>query len=185
VTGSDPRELGAAPDGGRAGLGADPGDLDGDHSSSPVGPLLAGAVMIGFGVLMLTQTLAIKGEGFELEGPRFMPLLVTLIWLGLSTVYVAQQLLRMVRSRGGLPVQRFNHVGRVVALLVLLIAYAYTIDPIGYVVTTAVFFVGAARVLGSGVLARDITVAVGLSLGIYFVFTRLLGVYLPPGVLPL
>ncbi|MFC5730168.1 MULTISPECIES: tripartite tricarboxylate transporter TctB family protein [Nocardioides] len=186
MTGSDSRELGAVPDGGRAGHGAEPGELDvDDASSSPVGPLIAGVVMIGFGILMLTQTLAIKGEGFEPEGPRFMPMLATVVWLGLSTVYLVQQLLRMARSRDGLPVQRFAHSGRVVALLVLLVAYAYAIDPVGYIISTAVFFVSAARVLGSGVLARDVTVAVGLSVGVYFVFTRLLGVYLPPGVLPL
>ncbi len=186
MTGHERDELGAAPVGGRAGHGAGADQPDVDHgSSSPVGPLLAGVAMIVFGVVMLTQTLAIRGEGFDPGGPRFLPLVVSLAWLGLSTVYLAQQLLRMARSHGTLPVQRFEHTGRVLALLALLAAYAYTIDPIGYVISTGVFFVGAARVLGSHVLARDVTVAVGLSVGIYLVFTRLLGVYLPPGVLPL
>ena len=35
------------------------------------------------------------------------------------------------------------------------------------------------------VIVRDVVVAVGLSLGIYLVFTRLLGIVLPAGVLPL
>ena len=202
MTGTGRDELGAAPTGGRAGRGADaapttdPATLatDGtaeapetgtDLSGSPVAPLVAGLVMIGFGVLMLTQTLAIKGDGFALDGPRFMPLVVTVAWLALSTAYLAQQLLRMARSRSNLPAERFAHTGRVAALLALLVGYAYTIDPLGYMIATSLFFVGAARVLGSRLLVRDINLAVGLSVAVYFVFTRLLGAYLPPGVLPL
>lgn len=183
MTSSRRDELGAVPTGDRAGRGPDAPDVD--QAGSPLAPLVAGAVMIGFGVLMLTQTLAIRGEGFEPSGPRFLPLVATIGWLVLSTVYLAQQVLRMARSRDGLPAERFAHTGRVLILLALLVAYAYALDPIGYVVSTSVFFVGAARVLGSRVLARDITVAVALSIGIFLVFTRLLGTYLPSGVLPL
>jgi putative tricarboxylic transport membrane protein len=35
------------------------------------------------------------------------------------------------------------------------------------------------------VIVRDVIVAVGLSVTIYLVFTRLLGIVLPAGVLPL
>lgn len=189
MTGFERDESGAAPAGGRTGRGdgADGvGGLDEEQrSGSPLAPLVAGVVMIGFGVVMLTQTLAIRGEGFDPGGPRFMPLVVTLGWLGLSTAYLAQHLVRLARAQGGLPAQRFDHAGQVLVLLVLLVAYAYAIDPVGYVVSTAAFFVGAARVLGSHVLARDITVAVALSVGVFLVFTRLLNIYLPPGVLPL
>jgi putative tricarboxylic transport membrane protein len=63
----------------------------------------------------------------------------------------------------------------------------YTV--VGYVLATSVFFFGAARLLGNGdgrgAILRDAIVAIGLSLVIYLVFTRLLGIGLPSGVLPL
>jgi putative tricarboxylic transport membrane protein len=76
-------------------------------------------------------------------------------------------------------------------LLALLIGYAvalkYTMA--GYVVATSLFFIAAARLLSTRplreVILRDVLVALGLSLAIYLAFTRLLGIVLPAGVLPL
>jgi putative tricarboxylic transport membrane protein len=73
------------------------------------------------------------------------------------------------------------------ALLGYALVLKYTV--VGYVIATAVFFVVAARLLSTrrvrDVIVRDLVVAVALSLGIYLAFTRLLGISLPAGVLPL
>ena len=50
------------------------------------------------------------------------------------------------------------------------------LDPVGFVLASAVFFVVAARILGSRHSIRDVLVAVPLSLGIYLGFTRLLDI---------
>jgi putative tricarboxylic transport membrane protein len=76
-------------------------------------------------------------------------------------------------------------------LVAALVAYAlvlkYTV--VGYVIATGVFFVVAARLLSTrgirDAIVRDLVVAMVLSLGIYLAFTRLLGISLPAGVLPL
>jgi putative tricarboxylic transport membrane protein len=70
-------------------------------------------------------------------------------------------------------------------LVALLVGYAYVLVPLGYVVTTSFFFVAAARTMGSRLVGRDIVVGIGLSLGVYLLFTGALGVSLPAGVLPL
>ena len=64
-------------------------------------------------------------------------------------------------------------------------AYAFVVGPVGYVPATAVFFVVAARTMGSRQLPRDIVVGIGLTLLVYLSFTRALGVFLPQGVFPL
>lgn len=51
-----------------------------------VGPLVVGVVLLTFGVVVLSQTFAIPGEGWSPSGPRLLPLVVSL-WLGLSATW--------------------------------------------------------------------------------------------------
>ena len=152
--------------------------------ASPVVPVLAGAVMVAVGVLLLTQVPAIRADGYDLEGPRFLPLAVIVLWTGLSTVYLGQAVVALLRRRGVLPAERFDHLGRVGVLLALMVGYAYAVDPLGYVPTTALFFLGTTRTLGSRHLVRDVVIAVLLPLGVYLTFTEALNVRLPQGLMP-
>lgn len=70
-------------------------------------------------------------------------------------------------------------------LAAALCGYVYALEPLGFVLASAVFFIAAARILGSRRPVRDIVVAVTLALAIYLAFTRLLDIQLPSGVLPL
>ena len=161
-------------------------ELDEDHTSSSAwGPVVVGATMLVIGGVALKETLAIRGEGFAPEGPRIFPLILTIAWTALSVAYLAQQARAMLRARGSLPAERFDNRLELVVLVALMVGYAYVLVPLGYVVTTSIFFVAAARAMGSRLLVRDIVVGIGLSLGVYLLFTGALGVSLPPGVLPL
>ena len=155
------------------------------HSDSPVGVFLVGAGMLAVSVVLLTQVFTISNSDLSPQGPRFLPLVVVSLWALLSLLYLLQQTIRLVRRTGGLPAERFTHMAGASLLVVMLVVYAYVLDPIGYLITTTLFFVGAARTMGSHNWARDILVAVLLTLGIYLAFTRALGVNLPIGVLPL
>ena len=63
--------------------------------------------------------------------------------------------------------------------------YALLVVPLGYLIATALLFFGAARVLGSRQLVRDIVVALVLTIVVYIAFTRFLDISLPEGVLGL
>jgi putative tricarboxylic transport membrane protein len=161
-------------------------ELDEDHTSSSAwGPFVLGATMLVIGGVALKETLAVRGEGFAPEGPRFFPLVVTVAWIALSMAYLAQQARVALRERSSLPAERFDHRLGLVVLVAMMVGYAYVLVPLGYVVTTSIFFVAAARTMGSRVLVRDAVVGIGLSLGVYLLFTGALGVSLPAGVLPL
>ncbi|MDQ4055633.1 MAG: tripartite tricarboxylate transporter TctB family protein, partial [Actinomycetota bacterium] len=148
-------------------------------------PLLAGLVMVAAGVVLLLQIPKIPGEGLEVNGPRFLPLVVLVIWTALSIGYLGQQVLALVRRRPGLPTERFERMPAAAVMVALLVGYGLAMTPVGYLISTTVFFVATAFVLGSRHLARDTVVAVVLTVGVYFAFTQALGVRLPPGVLPL
>jgi putative tricarboxylic transport membrane protein len=70
-------------------------------------------------------------------------------------------------------------------LCVALLGYVLALEPAGFVLASAVFFVATARILGSHHSIRDVLVAVPLTVAIYFGFTQLLEITLPAGVMPL
>jgi len=150
---------------------------------SAVPPLVAGVLMVGFGVFMLTQALAIEASGDLISGPRLFPLVITVAWTVLSACYLGQQLLLLARRSETLPAEPFAHVLRVVGVLAVLVAYAFALEPVGYLVTTLVLFVAVSALLGSRSWPRDIVIGLGLSVAVYFTFTQLLAVRLPSGVL--
>lgn len=163
---------------------ADVHELDEDHSStSKVGPFIVGAVMLAIGVVLLVQTFRIPGEGFDPQGPRFFPLCVVLAWLLLSVIYLATHIGKIIRTGKGEAAEKFARMVPAALLVLALIVYALILDYVGYLIATALFFIVAARLLGSRNWARDVTVGVLLSAVLYFSFTQALGVRLPEGIL--
>lgn len=150
---------------------------------SVVPPLVAGVLMVGFGLFMVTQALDISATGDLISGPRLFPLVITVAWTVLSACYLGQQLVRVARRAEGLPAEPFAHGLRVVGVLAVLVAYAFALEPVGYLISTFVLFVVVAALLGSHSWPRDIVIGLGLSVGIYVVFTQLLAVRLSSGVL--
>jgi len=148
-------------------------------------PKIAAGVLLLAGIGLFTQAvLAVDERGVELGGPTLAPLIVTGLWVAVAAAY-ALQAFRAEISQITEGVRWWTPL----LLLGILIGYAcvlkYTV--VGYVLATAAFYFGAARLLGKGRerITRDAIVAIGLSVGIYLVFTRLLGIGLPSGVLPL
>jgi putative tricarboxylic transport membrane protein len=69
---------------------------------------------------------------------------------------------------------------RVLSLMALTFVYVLLFSVLGFILSTAPFIVGAARILGSRHIVRDVIVGVAVAVGIYFLFTELLHVALPP-----
>jgi putative tricarboxylic transport membrane protein len=156
---------------------------------SASGPLAVGAVLLVAGVTLLWQAVTTGiDNGVALGGPTLAPIVVTGMWVVVASWY----LLDAVRKRITGPDRIERKAWRSPALLlVALICYSvvlkYTV--LGYVLATVAFVLVSARLLSSRpwreVIVRDVATAVCLSVGIYLLFTRLLGIVLPAGVLPL
>ncbi|HCT76802.1 MAG TPA: hypothetical protein DGG94_02580 [Micromonosporaceae bacterium] len=163
-----------------------------DEGAAPAAPgprrrgsLIAGGVLLIGGVALFLQALSAGREsGVVLGGPTLAPIIVTGIWVAVALAYFLGQL----RNAQATEKVRWRTP---FLLLAALIGYAvvlkYTV--VGYVLSTAVFILIAARLLSTRpyreVIVRDMSVAIGLSLAIYLSFTRMLGIVLPAGVLPL
>ncbi|MEV4017238.1 tripartite tricarboxylate transporter TctB family protein [Nonomuraea angiospora] len=164
-------------------------------------------------VVVLAQAFAIpQGEGYQAVGPRAFPLLVG-VGLGVVSVIGVVQAFRpgtrepdaphpapaaisgtsdistgtatIPEDGSGGGASEKPHWPSVLLLIGSLAAYALLLVPAGYWQATTVFFVAVARVLGSRRLVRDVLVGLALALATYFLFDRLLGITLPPGLVRL
>ncbi|MET7423037.1 tripartite tricarboxylate transporter TctB family protein [Dactylosporangium sp. NPDC005555] len=166
-----------------AGVGtAEPG-----AATAGPGPLVAGAVLLLAGAALLAMSIASAVQsGVTLGGPTLAPIIVTGLWVVVALAYLAGR----IRARGigrGIPMTWRTPALLLVALVGYSVMLKYTV--VGYVLSTMLFVLVAARLMSTRplrtVIVRDLMTAVGLSLGIYLLFTRLLGIVLPAGVLPL
>ncbi|MFD9034537.1 tripartite tricarboxylate transporter TctB family protein [Streptomyces sp. NPDC059567] len=154
-----------------------------EHSELGVSLLL-----LVIGVLVLTDALTMNVDIAQRGpvGPKTVPVLVG-AGLLVVAVLLAIDVLRGGRgeSEGGEDID-LSEPGdwRTVLLLAgVFLAFAVLIGPVGFPVSGALLFWGAAYALGSRHLHRDPLIAAGLSLLTYVVFDNLLGVPLPGGPL--
>jgi putative tricarboxylic transport membrane protein len=159
-------------------------DAEATRPAASWAQLAFAAAILLLGVLVLTEGLSVRGD-LSPQGPRFFPTALGVLWLVLGVCYLVGRLRVVVGRAEDESTERLAHVKRLGVLAVLLVAYVYVLYPLGYVLSTALFFVGAAAALGSTHHRRDVVVGVLLSVAVYFLFSRLLGISLPSVVLPL
>ena len=169
-----------------------PADEPSRAEASPLAGLAAGAVLVAAGLALFTRAVLVGAEdGITLGGPTFAPVVVTGLWVVVAVAYLGTQVAAW-RRRVPRPATAARPTWRVPILLMgLLVAYAFVLKytAVGYVLATVAFYVGSAQLLSTRpvrqVIVRDAIVGVVLSLTIYLAFTKLLGIVLPAGVLPL
>ena len=147
---------------------------------------LAALTVISLGGIILTQVSQIgTGAGFIVVGPRIFPtvvgagfLVLGLLFLLRTTVLLDRDLVAEVTTE-----EATTDWATTILALLSLVAYASLLHPLGYTLATALFFPVAGRILGSTRLRRDIIIGLALGFAIYLIFTRVLGVRLPAGLL--
>jgi len=122
--------------------------------SDPLGP---GAYIVGLGVLLLLTTLGYSVASLR---PAVLP----------AAVYEDE-------DDTGSP------IGKVLASVAALCAYALLIDALGYVIPTFLLLLVESRLFGVTSWWRCAVVAVGLTFVFYFVFLRFANVAFPHGAL--
>ncbi|WP_445170674.1 tripartite tricarboxylate transporter TctB family protein [Mycolicibacterium sp. Dal123E01] len=73
---------------------------------------------------------------------------------------------------------------RTVGLLIaLFVAMILLVNPLGWVIMSALFFAGAATILGSRHYVRNVVIGIALALASFYAFYSGLGIPLPAGIL--
>jgi putative tricarboxylic transport membrane protein len=146
------------------------------------------AVLVVLGVLVLVDALRIHTDFAQRGpvGPKAVPIVVGTLLLVVA-VLLARDVLRGGRgeAEGGEDIDLAAPADwRTVLLLCgAFLANAALIGVVGFPVSGAILFWGAAYALGSRNLVRDPLIAAGLSVLTFLIFNNLLGVPLPGGPL--
>lgn len=128
-------------------------------------------------------------EGFakvDPVGPKFFPLVIGVAAL-LLAVILAVAIPRGSKGEAdaGEDIDPeapgdWRTVGLLIALFVAMILL---VNPVGWVITSALFFAGAATILGAKHYVRNIVIGIGLALASFYAFYSGLGIPLPAGIL--
>lgn len=147
---------------------------------------MAALLLIGGGLFLLYHAFQIGSvRGYSVVGPSIFPIVVS---LGLTALGAALALRATVWPDADLgekvaAEEAATHWPTTGMLGALLVAYAFALGPLGYIVSTSILLPASARVLGSRALLRDVIIGVVLAIVIFVGFTRFLNIRLPTGIL--
>jgi len=146
------------------------------------------AVMVAVGAFLLYDALTMPGGYADVDpvGPRFFPIVIGAGLLVMAVV-LAIAIPRGLKGEADagedidpdMP-SDWRTVGLLVGLFVLMIVL---VNPLGWAITSALFFAGCATVLGSRHYVRNIAIGVVLALASFYAFYSGLGIPLPAGIL--
>jgi putative tricarboxylic transport membrane protein len=143
-----------------------------------IGPLVLGILVAGLGLFFLLGARSIAGEAATSGvGPRAFPTLIGggLVVLGLSFVIAVRR--GMTFPAVAEPARR----GVLPWILAGIVGGILIVEPLGFPLAAAWFFVLGTRGFGSRRWARNALLGVVLGVLVYLVFARALGVTLPGG----
>jgi putative tricarboxylic transport membrane protein len=143
---------------------------------------LAAAVVV-VGLLLLAGVPGIgPGAGYDRIGPRFFPVVTAtgMILLGAVLAISARRRRPPVECSADTTPLNWKPFGYFALAFLLFIAL---LEPAGFAIAAALQFWLVARAFRSQRPARDVLVAVVLSLIVYLAFSRGLGLPLPAGIL--
>lgn len=123
----------------------------------------------------LTMEVPSQGTG-QGAGPNFIPWLMVagIALFSLALLWRSQRQAAAALARPGARL-----LAQLGGFLLLMLAYAVAYEPVGYIVSSLVFFVAALLLLGERRLLPLLAVPPGVVLGVYAVFTMVMKVYLP------
>jgi putative tricarboxylic transport membrane protein len=157
---------------------------------------IASVIMTVFAAVYLVGTFFMipKSPIHQVVGPDVFPKAVGILMLLISSIYLFQQLRGYAKEadekRAAIigadeKVETKADLKTMGIMVLIMIAYAFLFEPLGYSITTFLSFMAGSLVLDKKHLLRDTFIALIASFGMYFIFTLLLKVQLPAGPLSL
>ncbi|OMB95897.1 hypothetical protein A5733_12540 [Mycobacterium sp. NS-7484] len=145
-------------------------------------------VLVAVGGFLIYDALTLTGGFAKVDpvGPRAFPLGIGIVLIGLAAVLaVAIGRGSVGEADAGEDVDPdmpgdWRTVGLLVGLFVFVIV---TVKPLGWAITGALLFAGAATVLGNRHYIRNLVIGTLLSVGSFYAFYSGLGIPLPAGIL--
>ena len=142
------------------------------------GTLISTGLLLAFAAAGFVLTLGFPSPAQPIDpGPAAFPRLI----FGGVAILAMLQLLEP--GKGEEPLPRGRQALKVGGVLVLLLVYAAVLKPLGFIVSTVIFLVGALILAGVRRPLPLVLMPVGLAVVLFYVFYELLRVSLPRGVI--
>lgn len=156
-----------------------------EAAPSWTGPRLVGLVLLATGVLTLVATTRIPSarDGWDVGGPRFVPLVVSVALIALALAFLVRTVVRPDHALAVFAAAEHARTHWPTPFLVLasLVGYALLLGRLGFAVATTLFVLLSSWLLGSRDHLRDGIVGLVLGVVVGYAFSRWLGVRLPVG----
>ncbi len=145
------------------------------------GDLIGSVLLILTGIGVVIESVRLKIGTLHGPQPGFFPFVGSILLIALSLVLLIQS------WRGGeashQPEEASGELRRPAILVAGMGIYSAVLDPLGYLISTLLIAAVVLRVLGVRSWKVLSLGSLGLSVGTYLLFDRILGIDLPPGVL--
>jgi putative tricarboxylic transport membrane protein len=145
--------------------------------------IIGSVLLIFIGIGVVIESLRLQLGTPLMPKPGFFPFLGGSLLIGLSIIPLVQDWLRRDQSTRQ-PRKVVGELRKPVILIVSMSIYTAVLEPLGYLLPTIILVAVILRVLGVTSWKILILASLGLSVGAYVLFGRILGIDLPTGVLP-
>jgi putative tricarboxylic transport membrane protein len=147
------------------------------------GDIIGSIVLLHIGIGVVIGSVRLKVGTLMVPQPGFFPFLGGILLIGLSLVLLIQGWLnRGTEPRR--PREAFGEWRRPLILVASMSVYTAVLEKMGYVLPTILLSAVILRVLAVTSWKVLVLASLGMSVGTYYLFGRLLGIELPAGVLP-
>ena len=140
------------------------------------GNFLIPAVILAWAAIYFVETLGYPV--LEDVGPGGVPQM----WIGFASAFCAFLAVQALRKRGDVD-PKVGRIGLVALFAGWLALYLWTLEPVGYFVTTLVFMIGSMYMMAYRNYVVMISVTLGWLVFCYLIFVKLLYISLPIGPL--
>jgi putative tricarboxylic transport membrane protein len=141
--------------------------------------IVVAIVALTFGAAAAFESAKLPFGTIHNPGQGFFPLWISAVILVLALLLLVQAL----TSRSSVAREGFGRIAKVVALLVVLAAYTFLLDPLGYPICTFLLVLFMLRVLDPQRWTVALSMAALTAVGTYVVFAIWLSIPLPRGPL--
>ncbi len=131
-------------------------------------------LLVGLVVVVESQKISDSAYGSAV-GPKIFPM-----WLGVILLILSLRLLyeTFKYKSGAVTKEKFQYT-KFAIILTGAVLYAFTLEKLGYVISTFGFLLIAFQTMERGRILRSIVIALVFSVGIYYLFSEFLGGSLP------
>lgn len=147
--------------------------------------IISGLIGILFGVYILVTAARFPQDVVMGIGPAFFPMMLALALIFFSCLLICFAFLG--KSKGTVEKFNFKDPGkqRAIIALIVTIIYSLLLNVLGFIVTTILYLFGLMFLLEKRDYLSMSLISVGLTLGVFIIFEKLLHIALPVGFLNL